>query len=216
MPREAQWVTVLVEPFASEPARAAAVRSLEAWREDDYPQWSFFFAGLLSTLAKTLPSNDPWVSLESRGDTFVNSWTGREFGSWRDGTDIVSLQVAESDVAVDPGLCALAEGLPACGADLFFSASKGLTATQGRIDGLPVENAGTVVLRVLAWLLWRRRAFVGGFDDAVATLVPGWAERAERWVETGVVPSEEAVAFEVDAYRIESSEYDLLRRVVGD
>ena len=198
-----QWSLTLTEPLLGLGARAKLEDDLSSLHHRDPETVHLFFAGLVSDLAQTLPTTDPWRSLSGRigavesgenapaenGATWPN---GRVFGAFSDCTDLTPLSF--SSPAEDPELCAVAPGLSAISAAILASGFSGwekcFTMITSAFDNAPAAPPSNDVFTRLGYqrgvALHQSR---GGAQEAVRWLVHrrrAWVGRDDQW------PSESA------------------------
>ena len=218
----ARWAVAMFEPLIE------ARRLLEL--EDEARVWSrqnpriaaAWFAGFIWQIMATLPSDDPWRSLNvkwplastcevlRRGADTPSSHRGATlrgevFVGPAVGTDIVF--PSNADITLDAGLVALRDGIDPASAAVLGLASDSwqapfqlLSSLEGDSEAAtPVFNAACPALR---WALWRRRAYIGKSDPYPLLTAFAWLGRAER-VASGQAIDSEGCIFEIEAESID-------------
>jgi hypothetical protein len=187
-----QWGAGLVDPLLSIDRRVADEQAMvELGRAD--PAWvRVFFAGLLSDLGGTLPSDDDWRGASARiGQTTVGPKApttdgavgkdGRPWGSWRDSLDVIDSIFGPPET--DPELTALSEGLLPAAAALVVASMYGWKTCR-EVAAAAAENASAgefhqIAVSAIRWVAHRRRSY--GFPNNDPWMVESfiaWAWRA--------------------------------------
>ena len=129
--------------------------------------------------------------------------SGRAFGTWRDGADLVEL--AWGSPERDPAFAPLADDLAPGAARVLVAAFCGwraaLAEARALLEAAP-PHAGLV--DALRWACWRRRAYglVPAEDVWPYESVHHWAERAFGLLELGQDPNEAVIESDIAWHRI--------------
>ncbi len=129
--------------------------------------------------------------------------SGRAFGTWRDGTDLVEL--AWGSPERDPAFAPLADDLAPGAARVLVAAFAGwrpaFAEARALLEAVPA-HAGLV--DALRWACWRRRAYglAPAEDVWPYESVHHWAERAFGLLERGQDPDEFVIESDIGWHRI--------------
>lgn len=185
-----KWSITLTEPLLHPSERNRRVDAMELLTQE-HPDWArIVFAGAISNIAATLPSDDPWRDVSARlGDVAVgtrhlesngSTWpSGNRFGTADDFYDISP--VTFGSVGEDPQLAAVElpiSDISAALAVISFSgwrtAAKSIRTAQISQDALYGE-----CYDALRWVIMRRRGYgLPPDDDWIWQSCFAWAIRA--------------------------------------
>lgn len=235
------WGQTLYEPLLPPLVQSRNEGTFAKTHRQEPDRVHLFLAGLIAEAIGTLPDTDPWKHLSARcgnitvgenppeEDGAVRDADGEPFGSWRDATDLISLEAATP--WEDSALAALTEPLEPAAAAILAAASRGWRAAMRMIrqvqivgnrpevaeeyQGLPFLNdpeylaandlahARLCAVDALRWAVHRRRAYLGRNDPWLEDAVSMWAWRAtRRELEAGWTDAD--AARDIEASRIRS------------
>lgn len=129
--------------------------------------------------------------------------SGRAFGTWRDGTDLVEL--AWGSPERDPAFAPLADDLAPGAARVLVAAFSGwrpaFAEARALLEPAP-SHAG--LADALRWACWRRRAYglAPAEDVWPYESIHHWAERAFELLELGKNPDEAVIESDITWHRI--------------
>jgi hypothetical protein len=188
----AAWAIGLVEPLIGPCDRTATVQAMHAQAGAHPVRASVLLAGVLCDLAASLPPSDPWQAVDPN-----------RFGTWRDGTDLVDVDVAT--IREDIGLAALARDLEPDAVRLLAGTSDGWSKLAPVVAALP-DPVGSST-RAIAWLAWRRRAYLGAGETYPVLAAFLWLRRAEAAAAGRTVTDDEHYLDVRETARIPDEDY---------
>lgn len=190
-----RWLVTQTEPLIPTTTRLAIDREMQAAFEAD-PKWAAAWAGgVVSSLIRSLPDDDPWrhltaffeplepligyagVGRPSKGATTAQG----DFGSLRDMLDIRAPEL--SDAQSDVGLAAVADPISDQAAATIAYAEVSWARAAFVLETVDPEELFGVATDAIRYAAARRRAYVGTDDPFFVHLCFAWQWRADRSVE---------------------------------
>lgn len=193
----AAWVACLGESLVRPELATQIARQARTTLDTDPARGRLWLAGVIGDLVASLPQPDPWRHLSARvpvagGTDIVLLGTATppaglgaasaagEFGTWRDGVDLVP--PAHANLLVDSGLIALAEPLEPASAALLALCGSDFRTGARALEELATGGPGAfdIAAPALRWAAWRRRVYTGPEDTYPMTTGFMWLNFAAR------------------------------------
>lgn len=200
------WAVTYVEPLVDTARRLALDAAMTQLCAQRPALMGYWFAGVLSDHALTLPPADPWRSLRAtivvdgqvahrRGPMPAEPvFTGAigpagPFGTVSDATDVI--MVARTEPETDDRLAALSTGLDSISSTILAFAADGQDEVR-EVLALATEPSTlfSVASAALRWLAWRRRVYTGPDDALLLHSVANWMPVADMAVAGTDIPAE--------------------------
>lgn len=208
-----RWAITLMEPLLSPRILSERLTAMDGLIQSR-PDWArVFFAGAISNITQTLPSDDPWRRASARlgstvvgrsppEDTGATAESGDRFGTWHDFEDVTPMTFGA--VEDDPQLAAAEVPLDGSAAAIMVISFGGWRELHSAL----VREADFVAhlhwdcRDALRWALLRRRSYgLPPDDDWVWQSCFSWAIRASNLIK-GEPADDQEIEQEICAERI--------------